>query len=124
MRYLIMVVNKLNVGEIIDVTHEPVGICERLTLHCKGGSKIVVESAERVAGSRQLAPSLRLIIGTITNPGFSPASAERTLKQLGFASVLCCSAIKLGASGWWNSSRQCSRSPSPGRGGRWLQRQP
>ena len=80
---LLMLMDKLPRGSISKISQKAVGLCQTIVLDLKCNQTVEVASAE-YAG-RQAHPNLRYAIATVTAPGFSPTSAERTMMALGFS---------------------------------------
>jgi hypothetical protein len=88
---LVWFMNSLPKGSLERIERKSVGCCERLKLHLKNNKIVTIESAESVG--RQMHPNRRYVVATLTAPGFSPVSAERSLKALGVGSVTAATAV-------------------------------
>ena len=80
---VIMFVNNLPKGSITQITQQPAGLCQKITLHLRNGTKHVIWSAEYVG--QKCHPNLRYHIATLTVPGMTNAIADRTVSELGLA---------------------------------------
>jgi len=80
--------NSLPKGSIIKTHHQPIGCAEILyaTVKTPGRKQQVVKiaSCELATGSRQMHCNARYVTATLTAPGFTPTSAQRSMSEIGF----------------------------------------